>query len=58
MNEQKENRGGDKPIKRTDPSIQGIVETQMEIVEAENYSLFNHRCSLHCALTMECPSMK
>ena len=44
--------------KSTGTSVQGIVETQMEMAETENSSLYPHRCSLRCALTVECPRLK
>ena len=39
MVDQNENWGREKPKKRAGNSIQGILETQIEIVEAENHSL-------------------
>ena len=58
MNGQKKIRRREKPTKRAGSSLQGIVETQMEIVEEEDHSLCPHRCSLHFALTVECPRLK
>ena len=46
------------PTKMAGPSIQGIVEIQMEIMEAGNGSLCTYICSLNCALTLECTRLK
>ena len=35
---------------REGPIEQGIVKTQLEIVEVEKASLFPHKCSIHFAL--------
>ena len=51
-------RDRDNPLKITGTSVQGIVETQMEILGLENHSLYPFRCSMYCALTEECPSKK
>ena len=54
----KKKMGREKPIEIAGPSVQWIVETQMEVVEAENASLCPHRRILHDALTVECPSLE
>ena len=38
--------------------MQGIVVTQTEVSKEGNSSPFNHICSLNCALTVDCPSLK
>ena len=55
MNGMKKIKGIDNPTKRAGPSVQGMVKTQPEIVEVKIDSLYPHRCSLHCALMVECP---
>ena len=51
------NRGRDTTTKRYGPREQGMVKTQLGIVEAEKSSLYTHRCSLHCAPIVEFPSL-
>ena len=58
MNGLKKNRARDKPTKRADTSVQGIVKTKMEVAEEDNDSLCPHRCSIHYALTVEFTIMK
>ena len=58
MNGLKKIRGRDNPTKRAGTIIQGIVKTQLEVVEVESSPLFPHICSLHCALTVEFTRMK
>ena len=43
--EEKEKR--EKPTKRSGTSVQGMVKTQLEIVEVEKASLYPHRLILH-----------
>ena len=43
--------------KMSGPSVQGVVKMQLEIMEVVKASLFPHRFSLHCALTVECPRL-
>ena len=43
MNGKKKNRVIKKPTKRAGPSVQGIMETQIKIVGAENTELCPHR---------------
>ena len=38
-------------------SVQGIVKTQLEVVEVENAPLCPHIYSLYFARTVECPSI-
>ena len=47
-----------KPTKRSGTRIKEIVETKIEIVEAENHSLFTHVCSLNYALTVKFTRLK
>ena len=44
--------------KREGPRVQGIVETQMAIVEKKNQPLCPHRSSLNYVLTMEYTRLK
>ena len=48
------NIGIENSTKMESTIIQGIVKTEMEVVEAENSLLFPHRYSLHYAMTVEC----
>ena len=48
----------DKHKKRSGPREQGIVKTQLEVMEVENSSLCTHIWSLHCALTVKWPRLK
>ena len=52
MNGRNKNRGRDKPIKITGPILQGMVKTQLEIVEVGKSSLYPHRCILYIALNV------
>ena len=45
-------------LKSAGPRVQGIVETPVEKVEAENATLCCKKCSIHCALTGEYPRLK
>ena len=58
MNEHKKNIQRGNFTKRSGPIIQGIVETQMELEEAGNGSLYPYIYSLQYALTVECPISK
>ena len=53
INGKNKNRVIENTTKSTGTNVQGTVKNQMEIVEAENYSLCAHMCSLHCPLTVE-----
>ena len=57
MNRKKKKIGIENTTKRAGTRLQGIVETQMETVTAENASLCPHICSLHCAFTVEFPTI-
>ena len=48
----KKNIGRGNPTKSAGTILQGIVKTQLEVVEVENNSLCPHRFSLHYALTV------
>ena len=52
------NRGRDKGTKRAGTKLQGIVKTELELVEVRNASLYTHICSLHFELTVEYTSIK
>ena len=54
INGQKKITGRKKPKNVLGASVQRILETQMEIFETENHSLFPLKFSLHCALNIEC----
>ena len=58
INDNKKRKVIENHTKRAGRSIQGIVETQIEILEVEIFSLFPHICFLYCALTVECPNQK
>ena len=58
INFPKKNRGREKPTKRTDTSVQGIVKTQPGLVEIENPSFSTLGCSLYFVMTVEYTRMK
>ena len=58
MNELKENIGKNKPTKSAGTSVQGILKTQLEVVEVENVSLCPHILIQNYALTVECTRQK
>ena len=47
----------DNPLKKSVTREQGMVKTQLEIMELEKFSLCPHRCSIYCALILECARM-
>ena len=53
-----ENRGRKNTTKRAGPYVQGMVKTKLEVVRIENALLCPHICSLHFAITVECPRLK
>ena len=57
VNGLKKNRGMYKPTKREGPIEQGVVKTQLEIVEVSKAALCSHIFSLQFLLTVECPSL-
>ena len=57
MNGLNKNIGREKPIKRAGKRVQGVVKTQLEVVEVENASLCTHIRSLHFALIVEYSSL-
>ena len=58
INGKKKKRGRENPTKREGPIVQGMVETQMKILEAENDSLCTQGFSMNYALTEECTRLK
>ena len=46
-----------KPKKRAGPIEQGMVKTQLRILEVVKASLCTHICSLNCAMIVGCLSM-
>ena len=51
-------RGRDKDNKRAGNKLQGIVKTELELVEVQNTSLYTHIWILHFALTVEYTRIK
>ena len=41
------NRGIEKDTKRAGTKLQGILKTELELVEVQNASLYTHICSLN-----------
>ena len=58
INFPKKNRGREKPTKKTDTSVQGIVKTQPGLVKIESPSLCTNRCSLYFVMNLEYTRMK
>ena len=54
MNGLKKIRRREKPTKRAGTRGQGMVKTQLEVVEVGKASLYPHRFSLNCSLIVEC----
>ena len=57
MNLLKKNIGREKPTKRSGPSVQGMVKTQLETLEVVKSSLFPHKCIQHFLLIVEYPRL-
>ena len=55
MNGLKKRRGRENPTKMAGPREQGMVKTQLEIVEVGKATLYPHRRSLHCVMIIKFP---
>ena len=58
MNGTNKDSGRENPTKNSGPIVQGMVKTQLEVLEVENDSLCPHICSLNYAMNVECIMLK